>query len=366
MPRFDRIPKALAVLASLWLAQANGAETAILVPTVKVQRTSSAGVATLDGSLQPVKQSTIAAQIGGTVMALLVKAGDRVRAGQPLARLDPREAQAGLARADAVVAQAQAELNQARQHAERTRDLRAQGFVSQAALDLAQTQLSAAQAGTAQAQAARRQAALISGHTEVTAPFAGVVLATLVEVGDLAVAGRPVLTLYEPGALRAVVQVPVSRAVIAQSAREVSIEMPDGRSLTPTARQPLPSTDPVTQTVEWRLPLSAADSAAGRPGQSVRVHFRAPPAPVSVSAAATGREGALSVPSSAVLRRGELSAVYVVDNGKFALRPVRTGASAGERIELLAGVREGQVIARDAVRAGLQGARPGADAGEAK
>lgn len=364
MLRFHRLSTALTLVASLWLAQANAAETAVLVSTLKVQRGSTAGVATLDGSLQPVKQSTVAAQVGGSVVALLVKAGDVVRAGQPLARLDPREAQAGLARADAAVAQTQAESSQARQNAERTRDLRAQGFVSQAALDTALTQQAAAQAGTAQALAARRQAALVSGHAEVTAPFAGVVLATLVEVGDLAVVGRPLFTLFEPGALRAVVQVPVSRAATAQSALEVVIELPDGRLLTPSARQPLPTTDPVSQTVEWRLPLSAADSAAGRPGQSVRVHFRAPAAPVS--AAAAGREGTLSVPPSAVLRRGELSAVYIVDNGQFVLRPVRTGASSGDRIELLAGVQDGQVIARDAVRAGLAGARPAASAEGAK
>lgn len=365
MLRFDRLATPLALLfavaTSLWLVQVNAAEADVIVPTLKVQRGGAPAVATFDGSLQPVKQSTVAAQVGGSVVALLVKAGDVVRAGQPLARLDPRDAQAGLARADAVVAQAQAELSQARQNADRTRELRAQGFISQAALDTALTQQAAAQAGVAQALAARRQAALISGHAQVTAPFAGVVLATLVEVGDLAVIGRPLLTLYQPGALRAVVQVPVSRAAIAQSALDVGIELPDGRLLKPTARQPLPSTDPVSQTVEWRLLLSAADSASGRPGQSVRVHFRLPAAPVAV-----GREGALSVPSGAVLRRGELSAVYVVDNGQFVLRPVRTGVSAGDSIELLAGVQDGQVIARDAVRAGLAGARPAEGAGEAK
>jgi RND family efflux transporter MFP subunit len=364
MLRFDRLSAALALAASLCLTQANAADTTVQVPTLKVQRGNASAVATFVGSLQPVKQSTIAAQVGGTVVALLVKVGDVVRAGQPLARLDPREPQAGLARSDAALAQTQAELSQAQQNVDRTRDLRAQGFVSQAALDLALTQLAAAKAGSAQAQAARRQAALVSGHAELTAPFAGVVLATMVEVGDLAVVGRPLLTLYAPGALRAVVQVPVSRNAIAESAREVVIELPDGRLFTPSARQPLPTTDAVSQTVEWRLPLSAADSAAGRPGQSVRVHFRAPAAPASP--AATGREGALSVPASAVLRRGELSAVYVVDNGQFVLRPVRTGVSSGERIELLAGVHDGQVIARDAVRAGLAGARPAVGAADAK
>ncbi len=346
------------LLAGLWALHAVGAP-AVLVPTMTLQRGSAASAMTLDGVLQSVKQSTVAAQVGGNVVALLVKAGDRVRSGQPLARLDPREPQAGVARADAAVAQALAALTAAQQSADRTRELRAQNFISQAALDSALTQLAAAQAGLAQAQAERRQALLVSGHAEVTAPFAGVVLTTHVEVGDLAVAGRPVLTLYEPGALRAVVQVPVSRALLASGAREVLIELPDGRTVAPVQRQPLPSTDAVSQTVEWRLPLSAADSAGAHPGQSVRVHFRGP-APAQTA----DRKGALSAPASAVLRRGELTAVYAVDNGQFVLRPVRSGATLGDRVELLAGVQEGQVIAVDAVRAGLLGARPAAAAGD--
>jgi RND family efflux transporter MFP subunit len=358
---FKRYPIAsgLALFTSLWLLQAHAAEPAILVATTTVARGNPAASMSLDGTLQPVKQSTVAAQVGGNVVAVLVKAGDTVRAGRPLARLDPREPQAGVARADAAVAQAQAGLSQAQQNSDRTRELRAQNFISQAALDLALTQLAAAQAGLAQAVAERHQATLVSGHTEVTAPFSGVVLATHVEVGDLAVAGRPLITLYEPGTLRAVVQVPVSRAALAQAAPELTIELPDGRAVKPVQRQVLPTTDPVSQTVEWRLPLSVADSASVQPGQSVRVRFGAP-AVTRVSE----RKGALSAPKSAVLRRGELTAVYVVEHERFALRPVRSGATFGDRIELFSGVQEGQVIAVDAVRAGLQGARPGAVAGD--
>ncbi len=343
----------VAALTALHAASA----PAVLVPTTRLQRGNAASAMALDGALQPVKQSTVAAQVGGNVVALLVKAGDRVRSGQVLARLDPREPQAGVARADAAVAQAQALLTAAQQNAQRTRELRAQNFISQAALDQALTQLDAAQAGLAQATAERRQATLVSGHAEVAAPFAGVVLATHLEVGDLAVAGRPVVTLYEPGALRAVVQVPMSRAALASGARELLVELPDGRMVAPVQRQSLPSTDAVSQTVEWRLPLSVADSALARPGQSVRVHFRGPaPTPTA------DRKGALSAPVSAVLRRGELTAVYAVDNGQFVLRPVRSGAALGDRIELLAGVHEGEIIATDAVRAGLSGARPASGA----
>ncbi|MCU7369374.1 biotin/lipoyl-binding protein [Paucibacter sp. O1-1] len=103
---------------------------------------------------------TLAAQVGGNVVALQVKAGDRVKAGQPVARVDERELQAGVLRSEAGVAQAEAEWRNARLAAERARELRGHGFVSQAALDQADTALKAAQAGLAQAQAGRTQASL--------------------------------------------------------------------------------------------------------------------------------------------------------------------------------------------------------------
>ncbi|HRD96597.1 MAG TPA: biotin/lipoyl-binding protein, partial [Rubrivivax sp.] len=80
-------------------------------------------------ALQALQQSTVAAQVGGNVLQLAVKAGDRVKAGALLARIDERESQAGLAGADAGVAQAQANLAQAQQNATRTRELRTQGFI---------------------------------------------------------------------------------------------------------------------------------------------------------------------------------------------------------------------------------------------
>ena len=142
------------------------------------------------------------------MLALLVRAGDTVKAGQALARIDERDATASLARSDAAVSQADAQARQARVQLERTRSLATQGFVSAAAVDSADSQWKAAQAGLQQAQASRSQAALVRGNSLVTAPFAGLVLATHVDGGDLAAPGRAIATLYEPGRLRAVVQIP--------------------------------------------------------------------------------------------------------------------------------------------------------------
>lgn len=324
------------------------------VPTLVVGAAPAAAGFALEGTVQARQQATLAALASGRVLALAVKAGDRVKAGQVLVRIDDRELQAGLAGSEAGVAQARAALAQADQHLGRTRELRAQGFVSAAALDTATAQQQAAAAALRQAEAGRTQAGVARGHASVTAPFDGVVLATHVEAGDLATAGRPLLTVFAPGRLRAVVALPASRSAEARAATQVQVRLPDGRRIAPEQRTELPVLDPVSQTVEWRLDLPAAAAAGLQPGQPVQVLFDGAPA------AASGAAGSVAptVPAAAVLQRGELTAVYAESQGRFVLRAVRTGAAVGDRVPVLAGLKGGERIAADAVRAGLAGAVP--------
>lgn len=304
----------------------------------------------LSGSLEAVRQSTVGAQVGGNVLALRVQAGDRVKAGQPLVQIDDRSTQAGLASAEAGVAQADAQAQNAQAQLQRTRELRQQGFVSQAALDVVEAQARAARAALEQARAGRAQATLARGFTTVAAPFDGTVLATLAQAGDLATPGQPLLTLYAPGRLRAVVQVPSSRSALARAATALQIQLPDGRWVTPASRTELPTADAVSQTVEWRLELAADLSTTLSPGQAVQVRF---------AGAKTTTGSRPLLPPSAVLQRGELSAVYAVQDGRFVLKPVRLGATQGSAgIEVLAGLKAGERFAVDAVQAGLAGASP--------
>lgn len=322
------------------------------VATLVLQAGGEAGERVLDGTLQAVRQATLAAQMSGNVQRLAVQAGDRVRAGQLVAAIDERDALAALSRSQAAVAEAEALRRNAEQHAQRTRELRAQGFVSQAALDVAETSAQAARAAVQQAQAARAQAALARGHTAVTAPFAAVVLATHVEAGDLATPGRALATVYAPGAMRAVVQVPASLAEPVRQARQVQVLLADGRAIEPVARTVLPGTDPVSQTLEWRLELPHAAASGLAPGQAVQVRYASIPATTTTTAP-------IIVPPAALLRRGELTAVYVVQGERFVLRAVRAGADRGRAgVEVWAGVRPGERIAADALRAGLAGAVP--------
>jgi RND family efflux transporter MFP subunit len=323
------------------------------VPTVTVQSSASAGSYVLDGVIQAVKQSTVAAQASGRIVSFTAKAGDKVRAGQVLVTIDDREAQVGAQRAQAQISQADAELRNAKAQMERTRDLQNQGFLSKAALDNASAQFQSAQAQREQAAASAKQSALAQGYTRVTAPLDGWVLQTFAQAGDLAVPGAPLLVVYAPQPLRAVVQVPASRTQAVRSAKQTAVLVDNGtaaQSITPLNRLEVPSSDPVSQTTEWRMDLPAKEAAALLPGQQVRVNFAVD------SAAGNAR---LVVPASAVVRRGELLAVYVASGNTFALRAVRLGASSGATgVEVLSGLRAGEVVATDPVRAAQNGATP--------
>jgi RND family efflux transporter MFP subunit len=347
---------------ALGLALGSGMAWADAPLEVQVVQARPQAVATgfeLDGVVESVKQSTIAAQASGRIATLSVKAGDRVRAGQVLATIDDRETATGVQRSQAQVAQADAELRNAQAHVQRTRELQNQGFVSKAALDTAETQFKAAQAGRDQATAGARQSALAQGFTRVTAPYDGWVLQTQSEAGDLAVPGKPILTLYAPLPLRAVVQVPASRGESARSAGRIEIQVPDGKGggawVAPAGRNVMPAADPVSQTIEWRLELPAAGVQGLVPGQQVRVRF------------VGGKAQRTVVPASAVLRRGELTGVYVASGNGFALKAVRLGTDHGAAgIEILAGLTATDRVALDPVRAGLAGARPAGTDGAAR
>lgn len=326
------------------------AQSGIQVPVAAVQLKSVGTGLELDGIVQPVKQSTLSAQASGRIATLLVKAGDKVRAGQLVATIDDREAQTGVQSSQAQMAQAQAELRNAQSQFDRTHDLQGKGFVSAAALDTAQSQLKGAQAGRDQASAGIRQATLAQGFTRVSAPFDGWVLQTHAEAGDLAVPGKPLLTLYAPLPIRVVVQVPVSRAALARAADSAEVMLQDtagtSKWVRPVSRSVVPTADAVSQTIEWRLELSAEDSKTVLPGQRARVRFTG------------GNADRLVVPDSAVLRRGELTAVYVVGAKGFILRAVRLGASHGANgVEVVAGLMPGDQVALDPVKATLAGAQ---------
>lgn len=300
-----------------------------------------------EGVIEAVRQTTLGAQVAGNIVALDVKAGDVVRAGQVLARIDARTADQAVLASRSQVAEAQANLANAKRKYERNRDLLAQKFVSQAALDQAEAEYLAAQAQVAAMTANQGQALAAQSYTTIVAPYAGVIGATLAELGDMAQPGRPLVTIFDPHELRVAATVPQAALATLKLDAPITVEIPAiDRSFTATRATVIPLADPRTHTARVRLDLPAADKLL--PGQFARALFT------------TGTTRALAVPATALLRRGEVTAVYVVDrDGKPQLRQVRVGEAVGDhQVEVLAGLSPGERIATNPVQAGMASAAP--------
>ena len=336
--------------------QAFGADERGTIPTLRVGLQPRAQTYASEATIEAVRQATVAAQVQGRVLEVRVDAGARVRQGDVLMRIDTREADQAVAGATANVAAAQARLVDARANLERSRSLRARNFISAAGLDQAQAAFDAAAAQHKAAEAGRAQVDASRGFATVTAPLGGIVAQRLTEVGEMAQPGRPLFSIYEPGGLRAVADVPQSRlAELGRAGLKARLEFPEsGRWLDALAVTVLPSADPRTHTARVRVSLPA-DASGVVPGMAVRVHFVLGDAP------------RLAIPAAAVLRRGELTGVYVADGvGGFSLRQLRVGSPLPDgAVEVLAGLAGGETIALDPVRAGLsvsQAGRPGRQA----
>lgn len=323
--------------AALWMSGAYAAAAAPAAPpTAPVLRESTAVAGQAEAVVEAVRQTAVAAQVPGAVVALAVKAGDTVSAGQVLMRLDARAAQQQVAAGDAQVRAAQASLDVATQEVERQRQLFEQRYISQGALERAEAQFKSTQAQVqaqlAQATAARTEA----GFFVVRAPYDGVVAELPVSLGDMAMPGRLLATVVDPRALR--VTAAVAASALPTPLTGVQVEL-DGLRITPKAVQVLPSADPHTHTLTVRAELPAGTVA--RPGQFARLHWAAG----KTRGDATAETGRLSIPRSAVMRRAELTAVYVlVEGGSPVLRQVRLGPVQGDRVEVLSGLRAGEAV----------------------
>lgn len=337
---------ALIIVSAGAALQVQAAEQLAVVP---VQYREVAQTWSADGVLEAVRQSTVSAQISGRVKEINFDVGDSVRKGQVILRIDEREAAQAVAGSQAQVMQAQAAMQNAKSSYERARQLFAQKFISQAALDKAQADYKVALAQAAASEAGAGQSALAHGYTAVVAPYAGVVAARLVEVGEMVTVGKPLMTGFDPMEMRAIVSVPQDRLAEIGARPQATVELASLKRRVQAASVTVqPAADARTHSTQLRVHLPASETGAKGtnvyPGMFVRVHF------------VTGKANKLLVPSSSVVRRSEVVAVYVVDDkGTVKLRQVRLGEAAGQdEIEVLAGLNPGERVAQDAIKAGMK------------
>ncbi len=344
LPARDRMSREWfrsALIAASLLASSIAAAAPEQLASAPVVLREASETAGYDGVVEAMRQTVVAAQVSGAVVAITVRPGDTVQEGQVVARIDARAAEQTAAAGDAQVQAARASLEVATREVERQRQLYEKRYISQGALERAEAQYKATRAQLsaqlAQAGAARTQ----SSFYVVKAPYAGVVSEVPAVLGDMAMPGRPLLTVYDPGALRVTASVPETAILRMDADRAARIQLPSlppaRQWIAPARVEVLPTVDAGTHTVQVRLELPA-----GTPGVTPGMFARA------WLPTAGEKRARLYVPAAAVVRRAEMTGLYVIDpNGRPVLRQVRVGGNAGDAVEILTGVTAGERVALD-------------------
>ena len=334
--------RAVVLTAALFLA--SGAAGAAELKSAPVELREVELTYSSDAVIEAVRQSTVAAQIQGRIVDIRFDVGDYVKKGDVIVRIDERQVGQAAAASAAQVSEAQAALANARATYERTKQLLAQKFVSRSALDRAESEYRAAQARVSALLAGAAAAATEKSFATVVAPYSGVVSARHVELGEMATPGKPLMTGFDPSTLRAVADVPATQIGAVRAIGRARIEVPSlGRWFDVKSITVLPTTDPRTQTTRVRLDLPE-DARGIYPGVYAVAHF------------VTGKAPRLLVPRAAVFHRSELTAVYVIGaDGRPQLRQIRVGSAGDENaVEVLAGLRAGERVALEPIKAGMQ------------
>jgi RND family efflux transporter MFP subunit len=307
----------------------------------RIEAIARDGTYSATGTVEAVRGGTLSAQVSGRVVEVMVRSGEAVRAGQILLRIEADDAVDAATAGAATASGAAARLGAARSEFERAQRLRSQDYISVAALQRSEAALRSAEAEAQAAGAAASAARTRAGWRTVIAPYAGTVTQVLVAAGDLATPGRPLVALYSPGSLRVIAQVPESLAPGLEISKPASVVQGSGtQPIKATSWAVVNAVSAATHSVEVRAELPAG--APLQPGQFVRVLL-----PVKSGAAQ------LRIPVRAVVRRSEVTGVYVVDkSGVARLRQVRLGPTEGDEVTVLAGLQEGEQISLDPVAAG--------------
>jgi RND family efflux transporter MFP subunit len=336
------IAKRLPALLLLGAAAGAGAVPAPLA-TAAVELRQVPRQLRLDGVVEAVHQSTVSAQTGGQVQQVLYDVDDYVEKGALLLVLDDREQHARVVQAAAELRDATARLEEARDDHARTKGVFARHLVAAAAMDKAAATLKSARARFEAAQAGLSQAETQLGYARVRAPYSGVVTQRLVQVGETARPGQPLLSGIALDRLRVLVDVPQSDAPLVRAQAEARVQVPTGGWIRAASVTVFPMADPGSNSFRVRLDLPA-DSKGLFPGMYVKADLT------------IGQQQDLVVPQQAVVHRSEVTAVYVLDAaGRVGFRHVRVGRDLGDGgLLVLSGLEAGERVALDPIAAGVE------------
>ncbi len=301
---------------------------------VVVQAPIAAGPS-LSGTLAATEQASVRAQLGGTILETYAEPGERVAAGEVLARLDTAALEDSLLSARTAVTTARSQLTLSQREEERQRALVAAGAVARRNVETAEQQTVAAQAQLAQARAQLAQAQEQLAKTRVTAPFTGVVSEKPVSAGDVVQTGTALYTIVDPSNLELEAAVPAGQLAALRIGAPVTFTvngLPD-RSFEGRVARINPTVDPATRQVRVyaEIPNAGGELVAGLFAEG-RV--------------TTQERTGLTVPTDAIDRTMQRPAVLVVRDNKVRRVDVQLGLrdEQAQRVEIRRGVRAGEIV----------------------
>jgi RND family efflux transporter MFP subunit len=316
------------------------------VSVVKVEAGKLESDIQLSGEIQAEKNVSLGFRIGGRVAERGVNVGDRVSAGQVIARLDPTLERNALTAARAALEAARGEVDTARNTFERQERLMGQGFTTRPRFDAALKAQEAAQAQLENAEAQVELAQDRLGFTELRSDAAGVVTARSVEPGEVVQAGQVVVVVARDDGRDAVFNVPARLLETKSPDRLVRVSLADapGVAAYGRVREIAPQADPVTRTFQ------------------VRVGLQDPPEEMRLGSTIVGRmetasAAIIAIPASALTQSGTAPAVWIVDpaSSTVSLRKVDILRFDPGAVILSQGLEPGEIV----VSGGIQVLHPG-------
>lgn len=354
MPKtvFQQASKGAALAALLALLAGCGDSAPPPAPDIRpvrvlaVESRSGGDIATLTGTIQAETTVNLAFRIGGRMTERTVNVGDRVTAGQIIARLDPSNEDNNLRAARAALAAAQARVVETRNNYSRQRQLLASGFTTRVRYDEATQGLQSAVSAADSAQAQLNIAQIRLGYTTLVADTAGTVVARGAEPGEVVAPGRMIIQVAQQGGRDAVFDVPAALKDQAPENPRIEVALTTDANVTAIGRvrEVSPQADPVTGTFQ------------------VRVGLAEPPAGMRLGATVAGRMqlgggAGIDLPAGALTRAEGQPAVWVVDPAAqtVSLRAVEVLRFDPARVLVGQGLAVGDMV----VTAGVQTLRPG-------
>lgn len=321
------------LVLGLWLA----ASGAYALESVTVSAVDEPRLFIADGLIEAVEQATVTAQISGRVAVVHVDINDVVAAGDVLLELTTEQQSAGAEAESTALKEARGQHQEAQANLIRVKAMYERGAIAKSAYDAAIASSKIALATVERLEASSGASRQGQGYTRILAPYAGIIAERHVAVGELVSIGQPLLAGYNLEQLRVVADLPQRIANQVMDEQPMTVVLADGNRLTSSEHLLFHHADSASHTVRLRIDLPAKRQQRLMPGAWAKVEVE------------TGREQVLRIPRTAVLRRHELSAVYVAaSEGQWQLRPVRLGDERDGQLAVLAGLDEGETIARDA------------------